>query len=415
MPPLLQSFAPPLVVAATVAAAVAAAVLDRRRRRAAAPTDAISPRADGLIFTGTGCSSGLPLVQCALEQPARPPHCAACGVALARGRGDRNWRGNVGALLRFTDPRTGALRYVQIDCGKTFREVVTMRVYRQHGVKWLDALVLTHEHMDAVGGLDELRSLQMFDPSTYEVSGAIRCFCDRRSLSRLRHIFPYLFPRTRATAPFASSVCQCCELDLEGPRVPVSEEARQTPTAPAAPPAAVAAPDDAPVKTAVKRFVAKIDWCSFGAVGAGGQPLPHVSRLEVCGLELYALPVLHGTDYTCFGYGWGPVGRRSVYLSDYTELLPETEALLARWCAEGRIDLLVLDALHLDQPHAVHASALQSIQLARRLQPRKTLLVGMSHSMEHEETNETLRAQLAVDGLDVQLAYDGQFVPLAFF
>ena len=88
MPPLLQSFAPPLVVAATVAAAVAAAVLDRRRRRAAAPTDAISPRADGLIFTGTGCSSGLPLVQCALEQPARPPHCAACGVALARGRGD---------------------------------------------------------------------------------------------------------------------------------------------------------------------------------------------------------------------------------------------------------------------------------------------------------------------------------------
>ncbi len=37
------------------------------------------------------------------------------------------------------------------------------------------------------------------------------------------------------------------------------------------------------------------------------------------------------------------------------------------------------------------------------------------HTMEHEETNRELRRMLASEGLDVQLAYDGQFVPLRFF
>ena len=31
-----------------------------------------------------------------------------------------------------------------------------MRVYRQHGVKAIDGLLLTHDHADALGGLDEL-------------------------------------------------------------------------------------------------------------------------------------------------------------------------------------------------------------------------------------------------------------------
>ncbi len=48
-----------------------------------------------------------------------------------------------------------------------------MRVYKQHGVKAIDALLLTHDHADAIGGLDELRSLQPYDQVTMEVGTAV--------------------------------------------------------------------------------------------------------------------------------------------------------------------------------------------------------------------------------------------------
>ena len=107
--------------------------------------------------------------------------------------------------------------------------------------------------------------------------------------------------------------------------------------------------------------------------------------------------------------------RRVVYLSDYTALLPATEALLARWtAAPDAIDLLVLDALSWDKPSPVHANVEISIALARRLAPRKALLVGMGHDFEHRAANRVLR-RLRADGLDIQLARDGELVevPLA--
>lgn len=285
-----------------------------------------------------------------------------------------------------------------------------MQIYRAFNVKWLDALVLTHDHMDAVGGLDELRSLQMYDQKTFEVTSSIRCICDRRTLSRLRHAYPYLFPKpNKKAAPFQSaSVCQCCELDLEGVelRPDFGGGGSTEVTAP------MKQPEAAP---AVKRFVAKIDWESFGGTSADGQPLPHVTPVDLCGLLAVALPLQHGADYVCFGYGFGPEDARVVYLSDFTAILAETDVILRRWSAEGGIELMVLDALRWDQTHPVHASALESIDLVRRYRPKRALLVGMGHTMEHEETNRVLRQMLAGEGLDVQLAYDGQFVPLRFF
>ena len=123
--------------------------------------------------------------------------------------------------------------------------------------------------------------------------------------------------------------------------------------------------------------------------------------------------MLHGADYVSYGFAFGDAGSRVVYLSDYTALLPPTEALLEAWAAEPRgISLLVLDALLIGGSNPVHASLGESIGLARRLRPRRTLLVGMSHEMEHVATNARLRVLLAAEALDVQLARDGQRVPL---
>jgi phosphoribosyl 1,2-cyclic phosphodiesterase len=385
-------------------ALVAACILHtlRRRRR--------SPRGGALIFTGTGCSSGLPLVGCTLGVPV--PGCEACKVAIRRGAVDPNWRGNVSALIRFVDATDGRVKHIQIDCGKTFRETTALRVYRQHGVRSLDALILTHDHADAVGGLDELRSLQPFDPVTFEIGAPIRCFCDRRTLHRLKGMFPYLLGVKKGVQSF----CRGCAIDLEpadAPRQPPPQPPPPTALGNPTAEAAAAAPEGAKEeegKTPVRRFVAKLEWETFGG---GSGALQQASVFQCCGLQVHALPVLHGADYTCFGFGFGPEGARVVYLSDYTALLPPTEEILSRWSsAPDGIELLVLDALRMTDPHPVHATAEESIELARRLRPRRCLLVGMSHSMEHASCNRKLRRLWAEEGLDVQLAYDGQCVPL---
>ena len=157
----------------------------------------------------------------------------------------------------------------------------------------------------------------------------------------------------------------------------------------------------------VQRYVASLQWLPF--------PEETTAPFEVDGLVVHPLPVLHGKDYVSYGFGFGGEGRRVVYLSDYTALLPATEALLARWtAAPDAIDLLVLDALSWDKPSPVHANVEISIALARRLAPRKALLVGMGHDFEHRAANRVLR-RLRADGLDIQLARDGELVevPLA--
>ena len=316
---------------------VAATILLRRRRRRLQLL-----RPPGLIFTGTGCSSGLPLTGCTLGQEWAPASCRACRPALLWGPSDPNWRGNVGALIRFTDA-DGMERLVQIDCGKTFREITAMRVYRQHGVKSIDAVLLTHDHADAVGGLDELRSLQPYSQTSFEVGNPIRLVCDRRTLSRCRHMFPYLFPAKRKPAlTFAfdggAGICQACELDIEpGPGGEAKPAlTRGDVTAPAAPAAAAEAAPAAPV---VKRFVAKIEWESFGDAADLKR---QVSWVEFFGLQLRrseaqtsdeqaglcsgshssrapwrrsvaCMPVMHGADYVCFGFGFGPRGGRCVH------------------------------------------------------------------------------------------------------
>ena len=233
---------------AAASAGLLVAAARSRPSRAASPDDGAwdgnekDDEEEGLIFTGTGCSSGLPLTACLLGgQAVRSDVCRACVVAARRGRSDKNWRNNVGVLLRFRDPATGTIRCVQIDCGKTFRETA-LTVYRQHGVTALDAVILTHDHADAVGGLDELRSLQRFDPKTYEIDQPIQCHCDRRTMTRLRHMFPYLFP----VRPFAGlgggaggvggdALCTGCGLDMEPlPQPPPGA----TPPPPSPPPAA---------------------------------------------------------------------------------------------------------------------------------------------------------------------------------
>jgi phosphoribosyl 1,2-cyclic phosphate phosphodiesterase len=114
---------------------------------------------------------------------------------------------------------------------------------------------------------------------------------------------------------------------------------------------------------------------------------------DVLGARVQPLRLLHGR-FKVLGFRFGNVA----YCTDTNQIPEESWPLL-----EG-LDVLILDALR-PRRHATHFSLDEAIEVAERVQPKRTLFTHMSHELEHEAT----RAMLP-KGMD--LAYDGLKVPL---
>ncbi|KAL2930671.1 hypothetical protein RDABS01_036081 [Bienertia sinuspersici] len=114
-----------------------------------------------LIFLGTGCSSAVPNAMC-LIQPSHPP-CTVCSQSLSIPPDKNpNYRGNTSLLIDYCQS-SGEHSYILIDVGKSFREAV-LRWFTFHKIPRVDSIILTHEHADAVLGLDDIRAVQPFSP-----------------------------------------------------------------------------------------------------------------------------------------------------------------------------------------------------------------------------------------------------------
>jgi len=296
-----------------------------------------------LIFLGTGVSTGVPRLSCVLQKKTR--NCEVCTKAQADPM-DPNFRGNVSVLLR---SRTTT---IMIDAGKTMRDTV-LRWFPRHDVSGIDALLLTHGHADAIGGIDDLRDLQPILPQIGEGGEIVDflrpkelpIFLNKATFEVCKGAYPYLIP----------------ELNN----------------------------DDTP------RRIALLKW----NVIEDNRPF------EIEGTEVWPLPVLHGGSYICLGFAFG--GGALVYLSDLSRIPGQVMDQLLTF----NIKTLVLDALaHRGCPS--HLSLSESIDIVRTLKPKQTFLVGMSCEMGlHEDVNKELR-NLVSEGLNVQLARDGLSVPL---
>lgn len=85
-----------------------------------------------ITFLGTGTSTGVPEIGC---------RCEVC-----TSKDPRDWRLRTSVLVETEGKR------ILLDCGPDFRwQMIQSKTYR------LDAVLISHEHYDHVGGLDDLR------------------------------------------------------------------------------------------------------------------------------------------------------------------------------------------------------------------------------------------------------------------
>jgi len=369
---------------------------ETRRQEAAACEGKGRRQRPGMVFVGSGSSTGCPRPSCALMFGAgsRPADYAAkakdpeelaamrdaCRVSALATEGDprynKNYRGNPSLLISHgnddgagrtdndePDRRRRERRNVVIDVGKTFTENA-LRWMPKVGAASIDAVVLTHEHADAIGGLDDLRGFQGVpkpNPKTgFPDADPLPVYSSRRCQDVLRRQFFYLFPNK----------------EHDGAGVTTAEDG-----------------------TKVRRFVASLDF----------RVVEYFEPFVAAGLRMVPLPVMHGEDLVCNGYAFtldGAVGEKKtnvVYLSDISRLPAEVEEYIRNELPAT--DVLILDSLSFDKKNATHVNLIEAIGMVKRIRPKRTYLVGMGCDsfLEHDEMNEELKGL----DVDVQLAHDG--------
>ncbi|RHY28542.1 hypothetical protein DYB32_005886 [Aphanomyces invadans] len=302
-------------------------------------------------FLGTGPSTGVPSIRCLLSDKL----CTVCRDAHTNVN-SKNHRNNPSLLVRHND------RNVLIDCGKTFRDSV-LRVFPAHKISHIDAVLLTHGHADACLGLDDLRELQVLQTTRCEETGELKKI---------------------ATTPLLLH----CHARTKAEVLPKFEYLMDKPLLPGA----------------TYRWTAKLDWALF----------EDFDTFTAAGITFTALPVLHGKGYICNGFEFGSeVGARFVYLSDLTEVTDATVVALTRSSVARPIDVLVIDALYLEDVHGAHMNYPQAMEVAKLLRPKKTYLIGMGDDFDFAQTNTVIRTEMLQNhGLDVEMSFDGLTVQL---
>ena len=115
-----------------------------------------------LTFLGSGTSQGVPMIGC------------GCEVCQSTDPRDKRLRASV--LVEYGD------QTILVDAGPDFRQQML-----RAGVGHLDAILLTHNHKDHTGGLDDVRALN------YTEGRACDIYCEKYVEDSLRQEYAYAF------------------------------------------------------------------------------------------------------------------------------------------------------------------------------------------------------------------------------
>lgn len=287
-----------------------------------------------LTFLGTGTSQGVPIIGC------------KCPKCLSSDPRDKRLRS---AALVEMDGLT-----ILIDAGPDFRAQMLAA-----GVSHLDAILLTHNHKDHTGGLDDVRSLNYIDRKAAEI------YCEEKVLKTLRNDYAYAFAEHKY---------------------------------PGAPEWHIHIIDERPFRVDSNKDSGELEWVHdvgyFYRKADGSLVASDNAVVEAPHQGANVIPIrgFHD-DMPVLGFRFGNIA----YITDMSRL-PEAE--LAKLTG---LEHLTLNTVGY-KPHHSHFSLEEALELAERIGPKHTWLTHLSHTFPcHRDFSRDLppAVQPAYDGLTI--------------
>lgn len=314
-----------------------------------------------LTFFGTGTSQGIPIIGC---------QCDRC-----RSTDPKDKRLRASALVEY-----GGLK-ILVDAGPDFR-CQMLRSDTRH----LDAILLTHNHKDHTGGLDDVRSLNYIDRRAVEI------WCEPLVLQTLQREYGYAFAEEKY---------------------------------PGSPEWHVHLIDQQPFVLYPERELRELTWVHDvgyryklpdGRLEPTGEIMCDAERVSDPaftgqekgsrgdGIEIIPIRGYHH-DMPVLGFRFGGIA----YITDMSRL-PEEE--LAKLQGLEHVTLNTVGY----KPHHSHFSLDEALALADRIGARHTWLTHLSHTFPcHEDFTQELARLCRERGIrsDVRPAYDGLVITSA--
>ena len=275
-----------------------------------------------MTLMGTGTSHGLPVIGC------------DCHVCTSPYKKDKRLRCSAYVVQGEAADKEAA--HILIDCGPEFRLQALAT-----GIKYIDAVLLTHSHADHLHGLDDLRIFSYVKLGgvrgaaegsakdlkvTESAGGGLPVYANSTAIKDLRYRFAYVFDPPKLGGGM--------------PKIRLTDCAALTPEQP----------------------------------------------LALKGIQALPVPMLHGPLPTA---GWllscrGKDGKKHsiAYLTDCSSI-PESSLALIRQ-ESGILDHVVIDGLR-RKPHSTHCSYEEALCYAGQLNPRNVWLTHLNHDLRHSE------------------------------
>lgn len=326
-----------------------------------------------LIFLGTGTSSSLPHVECLTARP-NDKKCRVC-LSTLKPEGKHNIRRNTGAVIR-TEGKDGKMKTIVIDVGKNF-QASALEWFPKHGLRVIDAVLITHPHADAMFGLDDLR--------VWTLRGAIQphidLYCSRNTYVEVQRSFPYLVSRE-----FASGGGDVPEFKWHVIEDGVPFELADTGI------------EVTPFSVHHGRYFSMLPPPGCAPTPGAGTPAMKPDELPLLTDSLSLDPKKSAPEetihpYLCFGF---KIQDTVLYMSDVSHIPDEAWAVIEGQRTEEQIDpsstptpskkisVLVVDCLRLIS-HTSHFGIAEAVTAARRVGALRTYWTGFAHDIGHDE------------------------------
>ncbi len=293
-----------------------------------------------LTFLGTGTSQGVPIIAC---------QCPVC-----RSTDLRDKRLRASAYIEYEGLK------ILVDAGPDFRSQMLAQ-----GVTHLDAILLTHNHKDHTGGLDDVRSFNYIDRKAVEI------YCEPRVLKSLQVEYSYAFAEHKY---------------------------------PGAPEWHVHLIDERPFRVDSLENTGDLEWVhdvGYFYRQADGSLVPSDNAVREASREQPNIIPIRGyhDDMPVLGFRFG----RIAYITDMSSL-PDGELVKLQG-----LEHVTLNTVGYKKHHS-HFSLDEALELAGRIGARYTWLTHLSHAFpRHEQFCAQLREMCLQRGIGsiVQPAHDG--------